>query len=317
LTLAAERSATEELRLEVEFRAKVESALIESEERYRNLVELSPYAILVHRDGEILYVNPKGAELMGATDVSDIVGRSVFDFLLPRYHEIAAARIKRLVTGEPEVEPREFEVLTLDGKNVFCEAFSGRAVFDGQEAVQSVVQDIAERKRLEEELVVLATSVPLTGAFNRRHFFEHFEAEWARARRHERKLSVVIMDLDNFKRINDEHGHAAGDAILKAVVDECRGLLRAGDLLARIGGEEFAMALPEIGQDGALRAAERIRKRMFSTHWSVEKAEIRFTVSLGVAQCQVDDETPDDSLKRADRALYAAKDAGRNAVRAG
>jgi diguanylate cyclase (GGDEF)-like protein/PAS domain S-box-containing protein len=317
LNLETERTAHQTLRNEMRSRADVESALIESEERHRSLVELSPNAIIVHRNGEILYINPRGAELMGASEVSELLGRSIFEYILPKYHEIATQRLDRLVSGLKKNEPREVEVRTSDGRTVYCEVVSGHTTFDGRDAIQSVIQDIAERKRLEDELVLLATTDPLTGAFNRRHFFEHFEVEWARARRHGRNLSILIMDLDHFKSINDAHGHATGDAVLKAVVSECRGLLRAEDLLARIGGEEFAMVLPEIDEGGAAQAAERIRERMASINWTVDDVELQFTVSLGVAECQIGDETPDDSLKRADRALYVAKDAGRNAVRVG
>jgi diguanylate cyclase (GGDEF)-like protein len=125
---------------------------------------------------------------------------------------------------------------------------------------------------------------------------------------------VLVVDVDHFKAVNDEHGHAVGDAVLIELVGLVRGLLRAEDLLARIGGEEFAAVLPEIDQAGAERAAQRIRRRVAAREFLDRTEGLRLTVSIGVARCQIEDETPDESLKRADDALYAAKAAGRNRV---
>ncbi len=310
----AERAASEELRSSIESRAATERALAESEARHRSLVELSPNAIVVHREGRILYVNPRGLELVGADSEDEVLGRPVFEFILPEYHDLTVQRLNQLAATGRLPAPHEIEVQCLDGRITSCEVLSGATTFGGIPAVQSVIQDIGERKRLQDDLVRMASTDPLTGVSNRRHFFDHFEVEWARARRHRRSLSVLVLDVDHFKAVNDEHGHAVGDAVLIELVGLVRGLLRAEDLLARIGGEEFAAVLPEIDQAGAERAAQRIRRRVAAREFLERTEGLRLTVSIGVAQCHIADETPDESLKRADDALYAAKGAGRNRV---
>lgn len=170
-----------------------------------------------------------------------------------------------------------------------------------------------------EELEVLASRDPLTGVSNLRHFHHLAGLELEHARRMGRHFSLLALDIDYFKRINDTYGHAAGDSALKAFTAACRAALREPDILGRLGGEEFAVALPNTGPEGAAVIAERLRRMVEELRVPLPGGgTLSFTVSIGGVCCGGDSHpgTP-DLLARADEALYAAKHEGRNRVRWG
>ena len=172
-----------------------------------------------------------------------------------------------------------------------------------------------ERARMERELKQLASTDPLTGALNRRHFWRVADMEVQRHRRYFRELSVLIMDIDHFKRVNDTFGHPAGDKVLLGLVKSSMQNLRKSDLFGRIGGEEFAVLLVETHAEGAMEVADRLRRRLAEKQTMVNgKTPIQFTVSIGVTHVRREDETLNDMIKRADKALYQAKNNGRNRV---
>jgi diguanylate cyclase (GGDEF)-like protein len=160
----------------------------------------------------------------------------------------------------------------------------------------------------------LASIDSLTGARNRRNFFICGNQELARSKRYQRPLCILMMDIDHFKTVNDVHGHAAGNAVLKNMVSVCHQILREQDKLGRLGGEEFGIILPEIKIDAAYIFAERLRKRLMDLQTKTKNAEIFFTVSIGITQCTKDVLTLEDALSQADLALYKAKQEGRNRV---
>ncbi len=176
-------------------------------------------------------------------------------------------------------------------------------------------RDITSRKDVEHNLEALARRDPLTGVANRRHFFELAESEVSRARRYGTALSLIMLDLDHFKRINDQFGHAAGDRILTRFCHGAASLLRETDLLARLGGEEFIVLLPGTPLDGAVQLAERLRCHAEAEIVEEASNPIRYTVSAGVATLALEDSSIEATMRRADAALYAAKVAGRNCTR--
>ncbi len=189
---------------------------------------------------------------------------------------------------------------------------SGDVLRLGPFAARYVAADDAEGRHLE-ELARLARRDSLTGIANRRALEEELAREVARAARSGAPLSVVALDVDRFKAINDEVGHAAGDAVLAAVAEAAAGALRAGDLLARTGGEEFAALLPGATLDEAAEAAERIRARVEGARIPAAGRPLAVTVSLGCAALRAG-EGGVSLLARADEKLYEAKRAGRNRV---
>jgi diguanylate cyclase (GGDEF)-like protein len=160
----------------------------------------------------------------------------------------------------------------------------------------------------------LATSDSLTGVMNRRAFTDAADREFTRARRYSRPCAVLMLDLDHFKRVNDTHGHAAGDAVLRECAAAWGALLRDQDLLGRLGGEEFCALLPETGSERGIKAAGRMRAAIESLQFRGENGPFTVTVSVGLTEVLPGDDQFDQVLERADRALYIAKQNGRNRV---
>ncbi len=187
------------------------------------------------------------------------------------------------------------------------------AMADGHRVV--LTSDVTHLKRAQEELRRLATVDELTGLHNRRHFFEVGERLLERLRCDGRPAALLLFDLDHFKAINDTHGHAAGDRVLRAVAARCRRVLRPGDLLARLGGEEFAVLLPDTPRLPALRVAERLRRAVAGLRVQVAPGTtVGPTLSAGIATAEEVAGGLDRLLAAADRALYRAKAEGRNRV---
>jgi diguanylate cyclase (GGDEF)-like protein len=171
----------------------------------------------------------------------------------------------------------------------------------------------AELAELIGELELQASTDSLTGAANRRSTMRRIDEEVARARRHGRPLSVLMMDLDRFKAINDAHGHATGDEVLRVFAAEVARALRPSDLVGRVGGEEFVVVLPETGGAGAAQLAERLRARTSALSVHTEDGPVHVTVSIGVASLE-DGQAGRELLAAADDALYEAKREGRDRV---
>jgi diguanylate cyclase (GGDEF)-like protein len=231
--------------------------------------------------------------------------------------------------GEPEaLAQARFEKVTRlreSGEEVLALP-TGRVVYGRRSTVKGLghlttLTDITALKKVEtalreseERLQRLADTDPLTGIRNRRSFLEQGERELNRARRRNRTISLLMMDLDHFKRINDTHGHAVGDAVLKRFVAMCQGTLRDHDIFGRLGGEEFAVILTDDDIDGAAKVAERLRRISEDLRVDTASGPIGFTVSIGVSECGGPSETLEAGLHRADNALYTAKSDGRNRV---
>ncbi len=170
-------------------------------------------------------------------------------------------------------------------------------------------------RQAHDQLALLANTDVLTGVSSRRAFLAGLEAELARARRHNESLSLLMLDIDHFKRVNDVHGHPIGDAVLKQFSETCAGMLRAHDLFGRLGGEEFAIVLPHTDAEGARCVAEKIRTAVAQTPMPTAAGDITVTVSIGLAQMEGLPGEVDQLMARADQALYEAKRGGRNQVR--
>ncbi len=197
--------------------------------------------------------------------------------------------------------------------------FEGRVypIKDRAHEVHSVIWltiNITERKNLEDKLKELSAKDALTGAFNRRHFMQIFDKEFSIAKRYKNKLSVLLIDIDNFKEINDTYDHDGGDAVLKRFVIFCEDILRQSDLFARYSGEKFIVMLPNTPSLGAAIIAERIRANIEEMSVSYKKQIIQFTISIGITLVLDTDTNSNAVFSRADAALYQAKKKGRNRI---
>lgn len=198
-----------------------------------------------------------------------------------------------------------------------------QAVFAQRKLEQTQLTGILERKVCErtkaledakEEALTLAVTDALTGILNRRGFFQTVNQQFGQYLRHPNRCSVLLMDIDRFKNINDEHGHAIGDEAIQATAEIISKNCRTYDVVGRIGGEEFVLFLPMTDIEDANRLAERIRCDIEFYRLIKDKTEIHFTISIGVAEIESRDSKFESMLQRADKALYQSKNAGRNRV---
>jgi diguanylate cyclase (GGDEF)-like protein len=231
-----------------------------------------------------------------------------------------AVGLRAVLTGQIDHFQLEYPCPSTDQPRWFLGRVTALSQASGQHAGQplgAVVshQNITERRLLEERLKHLASTDPLTGLTNRRRFMEVSAAAFARAIASGRRASLILFDLDHFKQVNDTQGHGGGDNALEAVAEVCRRLVRDSDLVARIGGEEFAVLLPRSDSEGAALLAERLRREIENVAPSGEKGPFRVSASFGVAGVLPTDAKLEDAMSRADAALYEAKRSGRNRVR--
>jgi diguanylate cyclase (GGDEF)-like protein/PAS domain S-box-containing protein len=270
---------------------------------------LSDAIIVLDTRNRFVDFNPAARQVAGLS--AGVVGQpveSMPSFLLQTLDELCRRGIERADIEIGEERKIHFDVRITP----ICSR-------DGQPLGKTVtLRDVTERVELMRQLQELATRDSLTGACTRRHFFELGQRELERMNRYPGKgLSVAVLDLDDFKQINDTWGHAAGDQALVTIARLCNEQIRSTDLLGRIGGDEFAILFPESSPEDAAEIAERIRSELESRCITTSGGEVGITASLGIASRNRDDKRPGDLdhlLNLADRALYRAKQAGRNRV---
>ncbi|MCC5883008.1 MAG: GGDEF domain-containing protein [Halomonas sp.] len=187
-------------------------------------------------------------------------------------------------------------------------------LMDERDVNRKLQSEIEERRLLEAQLRHMASTDPLTGIANRRHFFELAEREVLRADRELTPLSLCMVDIDLFKTLNDHHGHAVGDLVLTTVASCCASVLRETDLIGRYGGEEFVIALPQADPETALDIAERLRHKVSSLQLPMLPAGHRLSVTVGISRVAPGEMRLEPALQRADEALYVGKSRGRNCV---
>jgi diguanylate cyclase (GGDEF)-like protein len=227
--------------------------------------------------------------------------------------------------GDPADDLEQFIALPLesDDRPVGLLALAGRRQMALAQEDQRLLSSLADQvhivldnARLYRKVQIMAVRDELTGLYNFRHLRERLAEEFARARRHGSEMSLVLLDIDHFKAVNDRCGHQTGNLVLTQVVSAIRSQTREGDIAARYGGEEFAVVLPMTGVEGALEVSERLRRAVAEQRFGVPDDPLRLTISLGVVSYPaVQVSAPDELITEADNALYAAKDDGRNCVR--
>ncbi len=201
-----------------------------------------------------------------------------------------------------------------DGSVQEVDVYSGPILYDGKLALVSFIHDATRRKTLERKLKTMASTDALTGCCNRRRFLALLRQEFRQARRHRLPLSVAMIDLDHFKRINDTFGHQTGDAVLKAVAAACRRMMRDGDAFGRLGGEEFGVLLPGTDLAAAEAVLGRVAEAARGATVRVQGERVRATMSVGLSAALPDDADEAPLLRRADTALYLAKADGRDRI---
>lgn len=290
--------------------------LLGSVELLKLVLEVLPVGVwIMDRSGRIIHGNPMGqriwagARYVGIEQFGEYKGwwRSNGKRIAPE--EWAAARA--IAKGETSLN-EEIEIECFDGTHKII-LNSALPIRDASGAIIGgiiVNTDITERVALEEKLREAASTDELTGACNRRRFYELLREEMQRAARYGRSLSVIMFDVDNFKQINDRHGHVMGDEVLVLLSAIVRDEIREGEHLARFGGDEFLITLPETSEAAAAHLADRLLAALARRPHPVVGA---ISCSFGVCGLRPG-ETPDELIRRADQALYRAKAAGRARV---
>lgn len=284
-------------------------AIKESEARFRNLVEHSPQAVALHAEGRMLYANPACANLLGFTGEGEVIGQPLVRFVtqqtMPRFVDSLASLGRapaRAATCECQFRRAN------DSRLLAVEVTSVPVVYNGRAGVLSILHDVTERRQLEDQLAHQAFHDPLTNLANRVLFRDRVEHALQRAVRGGTPPSVLLIDLDNFKAVNDGLGHSAGDWLLIEVAARLSNCLRPADTVARLGGDEFAVLLDDEAAD-ALQVAERILSA-FRIPFTVQGTDIVVTMSIGVAPLMPHHDA-DEVLRNADLALYRAKGEGK------
>jgi len=276
-------------------------ALRETDARYRQLLAMTPEAVLVHTAGRIMFTNPAAAELLGVANEHALVGRSIADFAEPESREALEGLTDAQGGRPPRVRGR---FVKSTGGALDVEISSSPCVYLDQPAVVVLARDISAQLRYERDLHALALVDELTGLHNRRGFTLFADQEIARARRSGRLPSLVFADLDDLKAINDVHGHASGDAAIRLVATAFKSILRETDIVARWSGDEFVALL----SDGDPDAAEQIGERLAAAITSQMSTELPYTVSATVGTSTLDPLfSLRDAIERADAELYTRK----------
>ena len=296
--------------------------LSEREQLFSSLL-VSVNAVLWAFDWEakqVLYVSPAYERIFGRSAGSLLADHNEWrDSVYPDDLEYAERSLAE-VLHKNAVEDREYRIIAADGQVrwISDKCFINRQTEPGQPViVVGIAEDITGKKQLETELQRLATTDALTQSSNRRHFFECANLEFEKARLQGTPLAFLLLDIDDFKVINDTYGHPEGDLVLQRIAESGRGALRRGDLFGRIGGEEFAAIFPGCAPDMAMQVAERLQREIQRLSFNHEGQTFGITVSQGLTSLTDDDQTLDSLFARADAAMYEAKRQGKNRIVSG
>jgi diguanylate cyclase (GGDEF)-like protein/PAS domain S-box-containing protein len=304
-----------ELARQVAHGAEAELALEESEERYRELFENANDMVYTHDlEGNFTSMNRAGERLTGYT-AQDVARINLTELVAPADRKRARELIAKSADGEA-TPPFEVELVTKQGRSVPVEVSMRAIVLDERPlGVQGIARDVTERRRFEQQLVRLASHDPLTGLFNRRRFEDELQLQMSRARRTATTGTLLFIDLDHFKDVNDSLGHTAGDELLAEVSRLLSDQLQKTGIIARLGGDEFTAILPQTDHEEARRISEEILTRLRNAPFKVAGQAFSVTASIGIASISTHGAfTADELLSQADAAMYQAKENGRNRV---
>lgn len=300
--------------------SKLNAELSVSEQRFRGIFENATEGIYrTDAEGTLLEVNTALATMLGYDSSSDMLSRvpevgSMF------YHLRAFGQYDNVLRKKSVVKTMQAKLCRVDGSTLWTEINAGVIEDQSEEGSQlsgvvGVIADITERKRMMREMCRLARTDSLTGLWNRGYFIELASREIARCKRSVRNLSILLVDVDYFKKVNDHYGHDTGDKVLVGVADAMRNSLREIDIVARFGGEEFVVLLPDTSIQSAHKVAQRVCNSIREQDFLDDRRrKITITVSIGVTSYQNALSDLDLMLKRADIAMYSAKKNGRNRV---
>ena len=319
-------------------RKKITHMLEQSERRFRALIEHSTDAItLIDANARVLYESPSVSLLTGYSS-EERLGKNGLDLIYADDVPSIKATLAHVLKQPNQIADAQFRSVRKDGSVWWTEGTAINLLNEpGVQAIVINYRDVTERKnaenalknangqlnihiaeveKLQAELREQALRDPLTGLYNRRYLGDAMERELARVKRDHRSLSVIVIDIDRFKKINDNFGHQIGDQFLVQISNLIASHTRSSDIACRYGGEEFLLVIPSATLKTALRRAEQIRKQAEDIRISIGKKQLKVTLSLGVATYPKHGKGAEEIVVKADKAMYKAKRAGRNCVAA-
>ena len=306
--------ASREIRSLIEKNEKDNTALAQSVAMFRGLAENSLMGVYILQENLEFFFANKTLAQMFQLDEQQMANLSMLDIIHERDHDTIRSNTRKRLSGKSDHAVYEVLAYRRDGTPIDVEIFASVMELHGDRALIGTMVDITERKQLQrqrqieylEQLQYQASHDELTGLANRKHFLDKLDQATALARRSNALVGVLLMDLDDFKIINDSLGHCAGDELLKAVALRLRNTLRESDTVARLGGDEFAILLPSIGEAGEAAAVARKILTVLGHSFVIQTREVHVGASIGISLFPMDG---DQSylLKNADLAMYHAK----------
>jgi len=286
-------------------REHIRQSLEDSESKHRQLVDATPVGIIMGTAGIVRYANPAAASMLGADSPESLLDIDI----LPVVDADDQGRFEQMIQTLQQggnVEPTELRLQRMDHSVFWAEVRGVPVVYESKPSVQLLIQDISDRKQTEDQLTRLSYTDELTKLPNRRLYIDRLEQACSLAARSNRQLCLLFIDLDRFKIINDTQGHACGDLVLKTVATRIQETLRVSDTAARMGGDEFAVLLPEADPASALKVANKLTAALQRPMMLANQA---FTIgaSIGLAAYPDDGRESDTLLNHADSAMYYAK----------
>jgi len=294
-----------------------QQALIDTQQRLGMMLDIMPMGLLIHTEQGILFANQEACRMLG-TEKHDLVGRHVLDFVDTVEFDDVLNQIQRSFAKDAQVINEESLLRVGDGPAVCIKLITARLPWVGTPVIQILFQDVSDLKIKEQALERLSTIDELTGAFNRRHVFTVAGDCMKDVAASACDLSVLLLDVDHFKKVNDSFGHGVGDQALIALAQCAKETLKSdgceNGVFARVGGEEFLVLLPGLDANAAAAIGENLRKSVEHIEIATNDGAFGFTISVGVASHSPADIDFEKLVARADEALYEAKHTGRNRV---
>ncbi|OGN91010.1 MAG: hypothetical protein A2Z70_04465 [Chloroflexi bacterium RBG_13_48_17] len=274
------------------------------------LLRCAGTGIYIVQDGKFQYVNSLFQQMTGYSE-GELLGQYPLNLVYPEDRETVREKaIESLKSGRSV--PCEYRCVRKDGEVIWVLEKVTSAEYKGKQATLGSFMDITERKELEQKLAEMATHDPLTGLPNRLLLSDRLAVGLAQAQRNNTRLAVMMLDLDRFKTVNDTFGHSAGDELLRAAGERLMSIVRKSDTVARMGGDEFVVLLPQIAKmEDAIRVSQKILGSIRKP-FVLGAYQIRVTTSIGIAIYPEDGEDVETLFKNADTAMYWAKEQGRD-----
>ncbi|MBI4318564.1 MAG: GGDEF domain-containing protein [Chloroflexi bacterium] len=285
----------------------------QAEVMFKTLSDSSPIGIYIVQGGKFQFVNPQFRKVTGLSD-GELAGRDSLDLVLPEDRCIVRDNAIKMLKGQ-QSSPYEFRVMLKGGQIRWIMETVASIQYRGKQAALGNFMDVTENKEAHEIIEGMAYRDPLTGLPNRLVFNDRLTMALALAQRNRQGLSVMFLDLDRFKHVNDTLGHTVGDRLLCDVAARLQGILRKSDTIARMGGDELMLLMPDVArQEDAAVIARKILEAV-RTPFLYDGYELRVTTSIGIAIFPDDGEDAESLMRNADTAMYRAKELGRDNFR--